>query len=79
MNVEILGRGFAWLDTGTPKSLLQASQYVNTIEENQGIKIACLEEVAYRMGFVDKNDLIKRVSKYKNNDYYDYVLKILNK
>ena len=79
LNVEILGRGFAWLDTGTPKSLLQASQYVNTIEENQGIKIACLEEVAYRMGFVDKNDLIKRVSKYKNNDYYDYVLKILNK
>lgn len=79
LNVEILGRGFAWLDTGTPKSLLQASQYVNTIEENQGIKIACLEEVAYRMGFVDKNDLIQRVSKYKNNDYYDYVLKILEK
>ena len=79
LNVEILGRGFAWLDTGTPKSLLQASQYVNTIEENQGIKIACLEEVAYRMGFVDKNALIQHVSKYKNNDYYDYVLKILNK
>ena len=77
--MEILGRGFAWLDTGTPKSLLQASQYVNTIEENQGIKIACLEEVAYRMGFVDKNALIQHVSKYKNNDYYDYVLKILNK
>lgn len=79
LNVELLGRGFAWLDTGTPKSLLQASQYVHTIEENQGIKIACLEEVAYRMGFVDKNELINRVSKYKNNEYYEYVLKILNK
>lgn len=79
LNVEVLGRGFAWLDTGTPKSLLQASQYVNTIEENQGIKIACLEEVAYRMGFADKNQLMNQVSKYKNNEYYEYVRNILNK
>lgn len=79
LNVEVLGRGFAWLDTGTPKSLLQASQYVNTIEENQGIKIACLEEVAYRMGFADKNQLLGHVSKYKNNEYYEYVRNILNK
>lgn len=79
LRVELLGRGFAWLDTGTPQSLLQASQYVNTIEENQGIKIACLEEVAYRMGFVDKNELMKHISKYKNNEYYEYVRNILDK
>ena len=77
LNVELLGRGFAWLDTGTHHSLLQASQYVQTIEENQGIKIACLEEVAYRMGFVTKEQLEKHISKYKNNEYYNYVRSIL--
>ena len=78
LNVELLGRGFAWLDTGTHSSLLQASQYVHTIEENQGIKIACLEEVAYRMGFVSKEQLIKYISKYKNNEYFNYVKNIIN-
>ena len=76
LNVEILGRGFAWLDTGTHHSLLQASQYVQTIEENQGIKIACLEEVAYRMGFVTKEQLFEHISKYKNNEYFNYVKRI---
>ena len=56
---ELLGRGFAWLDTGTHKSLLQAGQYVQTIEENQGIKIACLEEIAYRMNFLAKETINK--------------------
>lgn len=70
---EILGRGFAWLDTGTHKSLLQAGQFVQTIEENQGIKIACLEEVAYRMGFVDKETIIVNAQKHKQNEYYNYV------
>ena len=73
LNVELLGRGFAWLDTGTHKSLLQASQYVQTIEENQGIKIACLEEVAYRMGFLTKEQIIETANKYKNNEYYSYI------
>ena len=59
LNVELLGRGFAWLDTGTHKSLIRASQYVETIEENQGIKIACLEEVAYRMGFLTRDNIQK--------------------
>ena len=77
LNVELLGRGFAWLDTGTHHSLLQASQYVQTIEENQGIKIACLEEVAYRMGFLSKDDLKKQSEKYKNNEYYNYINKII--
>lgn len=76
LHVEILGRGFAWLDTGTHSSLLQASQYVQTIEENQGVKIACLEEVAYRMGFLTKNELLKQAEKYPNNEYYQYVTRI---
>ncbi len=73
LNVELLGRGFAWLDTGTHKSLLQASKYVQTIEENQGIKIVCLEEVAYRMGFLTKEQILATANKYKKNEYYSYV------
>ncbi len=73
LNVERFGRGFAWLDTGTHKSLLQASEYVNTIEENQGIKIACLEEIAIRMGFLTKNEVIKYIESFKNNEYFAYV------
>ena len=73
LNVELLGRGFAWLDTGTHKSLMQAGQYIQTIEENQGIKIACLEEVALRMGFLSKEDVKRSSEKYKNNEYFSYV------
>ncbi len=76
LQVEILGRGFSWLDTGTHHSLLQASQYVHTIEENQGIKIACLEEVAYRMGFLTKEQLKLQADKYPNNEYYNYIKRI---
>lgn len=79
LSVELLGRGFAWLDTGTHHSLLQASQYVHTIEENQGIKIACLEEVAYRMGFVSKEVLSQYISQFKNNEYYNYIARMLDK
>jgi len=77
LNVELFGRGFAWLDTGTHKSLLQAGQYIQTIEENQGIKIACLEEVAYRMGFLKKETMLKNAKKYKNNEYFSYVKQII--
>lgn len=73
ITVETLGRGFAWLDTGTHESLLQASQFIKTIEDNQGIKIACLEEVAYRMGYISKEDLIKISENHLNNPYYQYV------
>ena len=73
LNVQPLGRGFAWLDTGTHKSLLKAGQYVETIEENQGIKIACLEEVAYRMGFLSKEEICNNAKQYKNNEYFSYV------
>ncbi|MGN0018320.1 MAG: glucose-1-phosphate thymidylyltransferase RfbA [Candidatus Gastranaerophilaceae bacterium] len=79
LNVVKLGRGFSWLDTGTHSSLLRASMYVQTIEENQGIKIACLEEIAYRMGFVDKDTLNQSISGYKNNEYYDYVRRLIQK
>lgn len=78
LSVELLGRGFAWLDTGTHHSLLQASKYVQTIEENQGIKIACLEEVAYRMGFVTKEHLQKQAEQYKNNEYFNYIKQIIS-
>lgn len=73
LNVELFGRGFAWLDTGTHKSLLQAGQYVQTIEENQGIKIACLEEIAYRVGFLSKDTIQQNAEKYKNNEYFSYI------
>lgn len=79
LNVELLGRGFAWLDTGTHHSLLQAGQFVKTVEDNQGIKIACLEEIAYRMGFVTKEELIQNIEKYKNNEYFKYVREVLNR
>lgn len=77
LSVELLGRGFAWLDTGTHRSLLQASQYVSTIEENQGVKIACLEEIAYRMGFLNKEQLKSQAEKYKNSEYFQYILSII--
>ncbi len=73
LRVEVLGRGFSWLDTGTHQSLLRAGMYIQTIEENQGIKIACLEEVAYNMGFLTKEEIIEQIKVYKNNEYYDYV------
>ncbi len=76
LSVELFGRGFAWLDTGTHASLLQASQYVKTIEENQGIKIACLEEIALLNGFITKDQVLKNIEKYKNNEYYNYVRSI---
>lgn len=76
LNVQTFGRGFAWLDTGTHRSLLQASQFIQTIEDNQGIKIACLEEIAMRMGFISKEQVLENIKNYKNNEYYSYVRKV---
>ena len=79
LNVEILGRGFAWLDTGTHDSMLQASLFVQTMELNKGVKIACLEEIAYNQGFISKEDLLRQIEKYGlKNEYYNYVHSILN-
>lgn len=77
LNVETLGRGFAWLDTGTHRSLLQAGQYIQTIEDNQGIKIACLEEIALRMGFITKEKVLSNIKKFKNNEYYSYLKRVI--
>lgn len=77
LNVEILGRGFAWLDTGTHDSMLQASNFVQSMELNTGVKISCLEEIAYRQGFITASELLKEIEKYKNNTYYNYVRNIV--
>ncbi|MFZ5585699.1 MAG: glucose-1-phosphate thymidylyltransferase RfbA [Thermodesulfobacteriota bacterium] len=72
-----LGRGYVWLDTGTPTALVQAAQFVQTMEERQGLKIACLEEVAWRMGFIDAEQALRCVESFKNSDYGKYVAKLI--
>lgn len=75
--VEILGRGFAWLDTGTFDSLLQASQFVETIENRQGFKIACLEEIAFYMGYINRDQLKTLAEPVKNTEYGQYLMGIV--
>ena len=77
LSVNLLGRGFSWLDTGTHRSLLQAGQYIQTIEDNQGVKIACLEEIAYTMGYLTTEKLKELALPYKNSDYYSYILNLI--
>jgi glucose-1-phosphate thymidylyltransferase len=74
--VEILGKGIAWLDTGTFDSLLHASQFIETIQNRQGLKIACLEEIAYHMRFIDSDQLVKIAETHKKNSYRQYLLDI---
>lgn len=75
----LLDRGFAWLDTGTPTALAQASNYVQTIQERQGIKIACLEEISYQMGYITLDELSNLAKSYGNTEYGKYLLNILYK
>ena len=77
LNVELMGRGMAWLDTGTHESLLDASQFIATIEKRQGLKIACPEEIAYRKGYIDAVQLSKLAEPLKKNNYGKYLLQIL--
>ena len=74
--LEELGRGFSWFDAGTHESLLQASQFVETSENRQGFKIACLEEIALRNGWIEKHDLLKRAEKFSNSDYGSYLYSV---
>ncbi|HEY3327349.1 MAG TPA: glucose-1-phosphate thymidylyltransferase RfbA [Novimethylophilus sp.] len=78
LKVEVMGRGHAWLDTGTHESLLEASLFIETIEKRQGLKIACPEEIAYRMGYIDAGRLEAFAAQYGKNGYGQYLLRVLN-
>lgn len=77
LDVQVMGRGYAWLDTGTHDSLLAASSFVATIEKQQNLKVACLEEIAYRMGYIDGQQLEKLAQPLKKNDYGQYLLRLV--
>ena len=78
LSVEVLGRGYAWLDAGTHESLLQAATFIQTVEERQGMMISCPEEIAYRMGFIDKLQLLGLVEKMNANSYSSYLNRLAN-
>jgi len=75
LKVELMGRGFAWLDTGTHESLLEASNFIQTIENRQGLKVACIEEIAYEMGYISKEKLIELAQPLKKNQYGQYLIR----
>jgi len=79
LTVELLGRGFAWLDTGTHDSLLEASQFVQTVEHRQGLKIACLEEISFNNGWINSDQLLERANFFKKTGYGQYLLKLHEK
>jgi glucose-1-phosphate thymidylyltransferase len=77
LKVEVMGRGYAWLDTGTPDSLLEAAEFVGTLERRQGTKIACPEEIAFRMGFIDERQMELVVARHGKSDYANYLRRVL--
>jgi len=76
LRVELLGRGFAWLDTGTHEALQQAASYVQAIQERQGLKVSCIEEIAFRLGYIDSEALTTLASRYLKNDYGQYLMEL---
>jgi glucose-1-phosphate thymidylyltransferase len=76
LQVQQLGRGIAWLDAGTHESLLQAANFIQAVQDRQGIMISCPEEIAFRMGFISREILVRMAHAYKNNGYGDYLLKL---
>ena len=79
LQVKILGKGMTWLDTGTHESLIEASQFIHTVEKRQGLKVACLEEIAFKKGWISKNQLIKTANKLSQTKYGQYLLERYNK
>lgn len=79
LNVELMGRGFAWLDTGTHESMLEASQFIHTIESRQGLKVACLEEIAYSKGYIDADKVRELAAPMAKNQYGQYLLKMIER
>jgi len=79
LDVELMGRGFAWLDTGTPESLLEASNFIHTIEKRQGLKIACLEEIAFDKKYISRDQLRELATPLSKNEYGEYLMKIVDK
>ena len=78
LNVKTMGRGYAWLDTGTHESMLEASQFIQTVETRQGLKVCCPEEIVYRQGWIDAAQLQKLAEPLKKNCYGQYLLSLLN-
>jgi glucose-1-phosphate thymidylyltransferase len=79
LKMKVLSRGFAWLDTGTHESLMQASNFIHTIEERQGLKVSCIEEIAFFKGYINKEQLLKLAEPLQKNQYGDYLIKLANR
>ena len=79
LNMKLLGRGFAWLDTGTHESLMQASTFISTIEQRQGLKVSCSEEIAFSKGFIDREQLLKLAEPLKKNQYGEYLINLASR
>lgn len=79
LNMKLLGRGFAWLDTGTHESLMQASTFISTIEQRQGLKVSCIEEIAFSKNYIDRDQLLALAEPLKKNQYGEYLIKLANR